>query len=122
MRSYIDQYANATFIVLSRQRNEHGRWDYSSTAPTPDIRVTGRCRIAQGNRLVEGVNGNVRSLNILCDGSKVVDVDDFLQITFDVGTPHSPSGIYSVIGIEAAATVNKRLQTKKIVCIEAGAV
>lgn len=108
-------YENASFSVCAKTRTEFGRWQYTTDAPFP---TTGRCRVAQGNRLVEGVNGNVRALNMICDLSVVLDVDDRLVITMD-DTGLAKSTQYAIIGIERSATLDRAVRVQKITLIEA---
>jgi hypothetical protein len=119
VKSLIDTYANATFVVIPKVRNSFGRWDYDLDVPTPDTRSTGRCRTAQGNRLVEGVNGNVRALEVLCSTEVALDVDDRLLITMD-DTELAKSACYSIIGVARSATLDGKVKSQKLTCIEAG--
>lgn len=112
MPNWIDTYANASFTILTKTRNAYGRWSYGATG------ATARCRVAQGNRLVEGVNGNVRALNVICDASTTLDVDDRLILVVD-DPKLAKSTQYAIVGIERSATLNSEVKTQKLTCIEA---
>lgn len=113
-KTWIDTYANATITVLTKTRNKYGRWSYDLTASQ-----TIRARVAPGNRLVEGVNGNIRALTAICDQSIILDVDDRFRITMDTDSQFAKNTTYAIIGAERSATLDTSVKTQRLTCIEA---
>jgi hypothetical protein len=116
--NWIKKYANAFFYKLERVRTEYGRWEY--TVPSPNATLIPFCRVSQGDRLVEGVLGNVRALTVLTDCTVKVEVDDRLHITMADTEINSPTGMYAVIGVQRSGLLgNAMFKTQLITCIEA---